>query len=715
MAARWQEEHETEREDGHFCVLAGRIREREDGTYGASLVLDRCFMKDGDSAEKVPARVLCYSRVPEDAVPGRLVKITGKPEPCARPSNPGEYDDRAACFSDGIGFRFNGRQAECTGGRRSLPAYLTGRLRKILGERLENTAEPEDAGLYKAILLGDRSGLDRDLYEQYRRNGISHLLAISGLHMSVIGAGFYALLRKAGLGFGPAGAAAGCFLLGYGGLVGFSPSVFRSVFMLLLAFAASWLGRTYDILSALCAAALLLLLDEPYRITQAGFQLSFLAVGGIVCLGQPMIRDWGVRGPAQAFLVSLSVQAATLPSVLYFSFEFPVYGIFLNLLVIPPMTLVLYSGLGTLAASFFSGKAAAFFLGGGHVILRLYEVLCRMVQKLPGAVWCTGRPSAWQMALYCMCIPAGFFCFRGNRKNRASAGRKLAAGAAFWILGTAFLAPVRPSGLSVTFLDVGQGDGIFLQTGEGTLLVDCGSSQEEDMGQYTLVPFLKSQGIRVLDGAAVTHADSDHVSGIRYLLENPDCGIRIARLFMPEAGKGEKEYETLAQAASATGAAVEYLSAGDEISCLGKETQWISVRCLYPYPDSVCPDRNSQSLVLLVSCGEFRLLLTGDMEESGERELLKKGDLVPVTVLKVAHHGSVTSSGKEFLETVRPRYAVLSYGKGNPYGHPSEQVTDRLKEAGVFLKETARCGAVMLWTDGKKMRLGGFSETEEPY
>lgn len=721
-------------------VLEGILKKSEEGTGGDKWVLAGCKVtgRKGRPAEStytvsLPGKVLCY--VDGGGVPaGSRVQVAGSIRIIKPPVNPGEYNYRHSCFSQGIGCQFYGEKIfVLEEGRWTLSEYLKG-VRRRLGERLDAAAEQKDAGILKAVLLGERKDLDQGIYDLYRKNGISHLLAISGLHMSVLGMGFWKLLRKTGCGRGASGFLAGSMLILYGTMTGFSPSVFRAIFMLLLSFMADWLGRTYDLASALCAAAFCLLVTEPFLLTQAAFQLSFLAVGGIVFLGQPLIRYVPLKNHPlsrpvfEAFLVSFSVQMSTLPAILYHSFEIPVYSIFLNLLVIPPMAGVLYSGLAAMAFAGASRSLAVFCLGGGHFILWFYEWICRSVQKLPGAVWCAGRPQMWQILLFYVLILGGVKSLekaeRPDRKKR-NQGIRAAGVCVFWCSAFLFLIPVERGGLTVVFLDVGQGDGIFLEQEGWNLLVDCGSSQNKNLGEYSLVPFLKSRGITSLDTVVITHGDKDHISGIQYLLENPETGIRMKQLLMPEAGKGEEIYEKLEEQAGRNGIQTVYIGRGDRIAASGgvemeemkektgnmgvnKGRGEPQIECLYPSEETRCRDRNDQSAVLLLTYGRFRLLLTGDLEAAGERELIERGELMPVTILKAGHHGSATSSGMEFLEEVSPAETILSYGEGNRYGHPDRQVVARLKECGSGIWETAKAGAIAVWTDGERVKIQGF-------
>ena len=237
----------------------------------------------------------------------------------------------------------------------------------------------------------------------------------------------------------------------------------------------------------------------------------------------------------------------------------------------------------------------------------------------------------------------------------------------------------------MTFLDVGQGDGICLQTRQVVILSDCGSSDQKKLGELRLGPFLKSRGIKAVDYAIVSHGDQDHISGISWILEQEE-GIVIRKLVLPAAGKEDEACVRLAEQAAFRGSRVLWMGKGD---CLRMGD--LSLTCLYPdipkEGESGEEDRNEHSLVLWL-----------------EKEILENTKaLKPAEVLKVAHHGSRFSSSEPWLDALLPGQAVISCGEKNRYGHPHAEVLERLKKRGITVYDTRTCGAVELYTDGKRM------------
>lgn len=685
---------------------------------------------------------------------GQQVLAKGQVSRFAEAGNPGQFDLSRYYRSKGISMTVFADQV--SGDEGSWP-YQNGlyQIRRRLSGVMEAICAPEDLGIFQAAILGEKGTMDEDIRDLYQKSGISHLLAISGLHLSLIGMGFYRLLRRGGLGFGAAGAAGAAAVISYGIMTGASGSAVRAVIMLSVSFLASWLGRTYDLLSALSLAALLLSASNPFVIGESGFQLSFGAVFGIGFVGERLRKGLRPKGGLrESFLTSLGIQLVTGPIVLWHYYTYPVYGIFLNLLVIPLMGYVIVSGILGMGVGLFSAALGRLAVGSGHYILLLYQWLCLLFLKLPGSQLITGRPQPVQIFWYGAAVTgllAIISCGREGVGKWMSAQKKRGDEReenpekpgvrglrwAVFLTGTVLcfllLLPSRQEGLTVCFLDVGQGDGAVIRgdggeivfsglSGEGgeiveplgsrgiTLLVDGGSTSDKNVGENRLEPYLKYSGISAVDVIMVSHGDADHINGLSYLLK--ECEeIEAGCLVLPEAGKGDEAYVELIWAAEARGMPVRYMDGGDRIKAGALE-----LTCLYPGPgeELLSQDRNRQSLVVKGDYEGFHFLLTGDTSQECESRILERAQgevkdfLGEVQVLKAAHHGSRYSSSEAFLEAVSPQITVLSYGEGNRYGHPHEEAVERILEAGSRILETENQGAVTFHIQDGRVIYGGY-------
>ena len=738
-----REESAARTMNGARILVRGEIKKAEQKEDTLTLILEQVTAEAGRRTAKF-RRIVVYvengakgksdSGFREALTAGLKVQVRGKLAPVEGPGNPGEFDFRTYYRTKGTACRLYGENLEVAGGE-AIPYYkgITEYRMRCAGI-LEKICMPEDAAVFKAVLLGDTSDMNPEMRDMYQRNGISHLLAVSGQHLAIIGGGLYLMIRRAGAGYGRAGMISSALVISYGIMTGSSGSAIRAVIMILCLWLAAVKGRSYDTLSALGAAALILLYRQPYLLYHSGFELSFGAVLAISGLGGWMQSFLKLeRAWEKTLLISLCVQIILTPIVLYHYFQHPLYVIFLNLLVIPLVSILMYSGiLGiVLGGVWIQGGVAA--VGAGHYILRFYELLCKFVEGLPGYSLVLGRPSPGVLVLYFGICGMGtavmLVCIRrrtgADLKTHSRCLRAPFRGIVdskpviliclFCIYALSFLALVpRPvKGLEVVCLDVGQGDGLLLRTGEKVVLIDGGSSSQKKLGNIVLEPYLKSRGISWIDYAVVSHGDSDHINGLVYLLEESK-DIRIGTLVLPVMGKGEEVYENLAALARREGADVVYMKTADWV-----EAGELTLTCLYAGEDFGGKDRNSHSLVLCGDYKGFHMLFTGDMGEGQERSLVRLAEqdetlqdihLNHAQILKTAHHGSGTSSSEVFLNRLRIQLAVVSYGKENAYGHPSPETMSRLKEQGIVILETGRKGAITLKTDGASLKVHVFRE-----
>ena len=845
---------------------------------------------------------------------GQQIILEGTFSHFATATNPGEFDVQRYYAAKGIGGRVRQSQILAVGEKYSFLREKLYGFRQVLHDRLAEVFPAKEASVMQTLLLGEKEELDAEVKALYQKNGIAHILSISGLHITLLGMGVYRLLKRLGLPVRAAAVGGAMLLLMYGVMVGMNVSASRAIGMYLLQMLGIFVGRTYDMLTGLGLMALLLVIQEPERLFDVSFLMSFGAVLGI-CILTPVLSGDGRERDADAelevkgisawlrtvadifgdsayernkyregwrkvayegiqrmvstvkggFAASVGVILFTLPVQLWFFYEIPVYSVLLNLLVLPFMSVVVAGGI------------LALIPGLGLVgtvdclILWWYEWICGRFAQLPGAIWCVGRPEVWQIICYYVGILLLVFgreyveawkrrgtygeknvpgdrqhfartlwCLkmRGAWKRRGTYGEKNVPGdrlhsartpwclitrgadesirnrkkdcngemiqhsdrrfgicptgvqnaltkfrcawqgamtymnrvphliVAVMILGLliGLLTGNFDRGSRVTFLDVGQGDGIVVETGQGAYLFDCGSTSRKNIGEYVLKPYLKSRGTRSLRGVFVSHPDEDHMNGVIELLENgADWGIVVEQLFLPAIAEGKRteSFATLLAAAEAAEVPVSYIKCGDEI----RDSQ-LRLLCLHPEENTTLADANAYSECFYVEVfakkmkqeaiddrkendasggsaiegsgengnfagngsfagngerkdfrmndGKINILLTGDVEGEGERQLTQelqeqRGQReFRVDILKVAHHGSGYSTGTEFLATASPAIAIISCGRNNSYGHPHAETLQRLEDARVPWYGTMDYGALTVTVDSHGNRLRGY-------
>ena len=839
---------------------------------------------------------------------GQQIILEGTFSHFATATNPGEFDVQRYYAAKGIGGRVRKSQILAVGEKYSFLKEKLYGFRQVLHDRLTKVFPAKEASVMQTLLLGEKEELDAEVKALYQKNGIAHILSISGLHITLLGMGVYRLLKRLGLPVRAAAVGGAMLLLIYGVMVGMSVSASRAIGMYLLQMLGIFVGRTYDMLTGLGLMALLLVLQEPERLCDVSFLMSFGAVLGI-CILTPVLSGDGRERDADAelevkgisawlrtvadifgdsayernkyregwrkvayegiqrmvstvkggFAASVGVILFTLPVQLWFFYEIPVYSVLLNLLVLPFMSVVVAGGILSLIPGL--GLVGTV----DCLILWWYEWICGRFAQLPGAIWCVGRPEIWQIVCYYVGIfllvfgreyveawkrrgtygeknvpgdrlhfARTLWCLkmRGAWKRRGTYGEENVPGdrqhfaRTLWCLITRgadesirnrkkdcngemiqhsdrrfgicptgvqnalakfrcawqgamtymnrvphLIAVVMILGLliglltgnfdcgsRVTFLDVGQGDGIVVETGQGAYLFDCGSTSRKNIGEYVLKPYLKSRGTRSLRGVFVSHPDEDHMNGVIELLENgADWGIVVEQLFLPAIAEGKRteSFATLLAAAEVAEVPVSYIKCGDEI----RDSQ-LRLLCLHPEENTTLADANAYSECFYVEVfakkmkqeaiddrkandasggsaiegsgengsfagngerkdfrmndGKINILLTGDVEGEGERQLMQelqeqRGQReFRVDILKVAHHGSGYSTGTEFLAAASPATAIISCGRNNSYGHPHAETLQRLEDARVPWYGTMDYGALTVTVDSHGNRLRGY-------
>lgn len=660
---------------------------------------------------------------------GSRVAVQGKLELYTHATNPGEWDSADYNLITGVAGQL--KQAQLLGsdnGKWQIREWLY-RCRIWLKGRLYQALPQKEASILARMLLGEKYGLDQEVKELYQNNGIAHVLAISGLHITLLGMGLYRLLRRCGCPIVPAAIAGGCMILLYGGMVGWGISAVRAIGMYLIRMLGEIWSRQYDMLTAMGVLAAGMVCRNPRLVYHCGFLLSFGAVAGMGWLYpalQKSLSDGGLerairlrraegsrdsyalksltllQGLIKSLLASLCITLATLPVQLYFFYQIPVYGTLLNLLVLPLMGILVAGGLALMVL-----PAILPVRWGIMGILSLYEGLCHIAEVLPGHLWITGRPKWWQIVGYygLLIITVNLWKYRQQGmsestetlgKQKYFSAKQISGWGCLLLLTMTVMLLTRrfDNGFTMTMLDVGQGDCICVHTSQGqNYLFDAGSSSRSSVGEYVLIPYLKYQGIHTIDGIFVSHSDMDHVNAIRELLTD-SSGIRIKVLYLPRLAEPLPElFEEFENLAREAGCQVVYLSQG-----MGWQQGDFRLTCLWPEA-GYAGESNAGSACYLLEEGKLQILFTGDVEGEGERALsacLAKMHISGLDVLKVAHHGSRYSTSGTFLQTVSPQLALISAGRNNSYGHPHGETLQRLEKAGCTTLQTPESGAIII-------------------
>lgn len=673
--------------DGKKVFFCGRVEKREESGSRNKYIIKSSVI-EGKSLS-----ISIILETDQEFILGSAITGTGEVKPFSKASNPGSYDEESYQYGKGIFLSLNNVKIHKKESVMIPIREWLYRIRKKLGGIYDKVFEIKDSSLAKAMVLGDKEEMDKDIKNLYQRNGIAHLIAISGLHIAMIGGTLYRILRKISGSFLAAAGAGIFFILLYGIMTGLSGATLRAVVMLILSMGADVSGRCYDMITAIATALLVMLMINPYQITQVGFLLSFGAVIGIAVVNPVWKQIFGKFSYfGEGLAVSISVQITLFPILLYYFYEVPLYGVFLNIVVIPVMSLLLALLIGAGITGCFFPNGAYLLAKPAQLIFRLYEQLCIWSERLPVHTICTGRPSVIWIVVYYGILVA--FLIAVYKKKRKAVG--LMAVCFCLLLVSLYL----PGKLKICMFDVGQGDGIYIRTPDRKhILIDGGSSSRQNVGTYILKSGMKYHGARDLDYVFVTHSDSDHYSGILELLE--DDKVIIKNFVLPLIANPDSAFCSLEKKAQDKGCHIYYIKTGDRLS-VGD----VEFYCLNPQNQRY-EDKNQGSIVLWLTYHNFDMLFTGDMDEVIEKEITDKM-AGSIEVLKVAHHGSATSSGEEFLKHFSPDTACISVGERNQYGHPAKDVMKRLGQYCKNIYLTKDNGAITIDTDGEKYQIGTY-------
>ena len=660
--------------------------------------------------------VICYLKAGEELPQiGSTVKVKGVIKHFQKATNPGQFDAESYYHILKISFQLNQTEIQGKSKKYNKFAEKLYEIRNYFSDILDQSLSETDASLMKTMLLGEKGAADSELKAVYQRNGIAHVLAISGLHISLLGMTLYRLLKRIGCPLPLQTALPTGIIILYCFMTGFSVSSLRAVIMFGIHMLALFCKRTYDMITAAFVAAVLLLLDQPLYFYSSSFLFSFGCIFAIGFLVPALTQELKSREKQpgsflKAFLSGAALTIAGIPMQLCFFYQMPVYSTLLNLLVIPLMSFLLPAGIVLL---FFWRIAPVFQLAGSLItgILAVFEGACSFAETLPFHTVLTGKPENYRILLYLASLLLTIVL-----QEKISLWKRWA----IVLCGVVMLFLPGKKEFTLTFLDVGQGDCIHIKTMEGNhFLVDGGSSSVSQVGVYRMIPYLKSSGAGEIEAVFVTHPDEDHCNGVRELLsEGALSGIHVKKLYLPDVGENSRTeaYEALITEAASANVPVAYIHKGQALS--EKE---FTIFCLHPEAGDESREPNEYSTVLLLCFQDFRALLTGDVEGAGEEKLIRSledvkagryGDVFlsenGITVLKVAHHGSENSTSTELLADISPQIAVISCGENNPYGHPHSETLGRLVEVGAKVLRTDELGAIRIVVRNKYMEISGY-------
>ena len=574
---------------------------------------------------------------------------------------------------------------------------IINKLSLIFKQNLKKLLPEQEAELEQGILLGDTSDIESDIKDDFRECNLSHMLAVSGAHLSYLVLGINTVLSKKAFGIRRRKILSIIFILIFMVIVNMSPSVVRAGISTIIAIFATLIYRKQDTYTTISIALLLTLLNNPFAIFDVGLQLSYLATLSIIIFyskfTQKQFNNKVKKYLHESAMLTLSANILILPITIYEFNTIPINSIISNLLAGPLLGICIILGMFTVILStvcFPVSKLIAFPL---QIILKILIKIIELISKIPFGNYTVKTP--WFIVVF---LTYAIIATLIHNKKGITKILTMVTLIIFVVMQVCAFINIDGK-LKIYFIDVGQGDSMLVKTVNGkNILIDGGGSKnpDYDIGEKILVPYLLDRRIKTLDYVIISHFDEDHATGVAQILGKID----VSSIILTRQLEENDIYRHILSIAKEKKIKLIYVKEGDVLKIGG-----IKISIIHPENKLMINNpMNNNSIVCKVEYNSFSMLLTGDIEMEAEELILRKNINLKADVLKVAHHGSKTSTTGEFLKAINPKVALIGVGKNNNFGHPSNEVIQRLKENGTRIYRTDENGEISI-TVNKKGRI----------
>lgn len=622
---------------------------------------------------------------------GEEIVFSGSAQPFDHGDIFSGYNEYLYLRAEGYDCKMFPESLEKTGEYQNTPGTIAAAWNHRVKNVLETILPQKESALAKAMITGDRDDIDAGIEELYTQAGVTHILCISGLHMSLLALYISVILRQilhqsqrktAAVTLGI------CMVFLF--LTGFSPSSVRAVVMISLVCLGQMIYQRHEWLNSIALAALVILLVNPFYLWSAGFQLSFLSVLGIYVGSHVLPKGHTWYGKIGEMMgISFFAALFGMPVAAYHFYYISTVSVLANLVILPLSGILLGCTMLAALCGMIFLPLGVFLAGPVYVIFQIYEKVCQLVTMIPYSYVAVGKPPV--IGILCFYSLVCLICFY-RPKLYFRAGTAVCTTILLVILLGNRLLWHRNT---LAFLNVGQGDCAVLTTYDHrAIVIDGGGKYNKELGENTgttiLEPYLASKGVTQIDAVFLSHLDGDHSMGILELLNDMSAeGVYVSATKTVDTQMEEQLQEIVEK----NQISLYTMKHGDMIhsTALGE------MECLFPiYEDQAVESENERSLVLRYVYGDTSVLFTGDLEAKQE-SLLERNNLIEETdILKVSHHGSKTASTESFLQALTPDTAVISCGANNLYGHPHQEVLERLSACGAEILRTDEMGSVVV-------------------
>ena len=664
--------------------IIGRIIEIKEKEYYIEYDLDKVYIEK-NKMFKTSLKL----RTSDKYELGDIIILKGNIELPTEARNKGGFDYRKTLLSENVYGIVEPTSTPRVISKNNINVIWRGSifLRDKINQIIDKLLIPPESDIVKGILIGDISDLENEVYEDYKEAGMMHLLAVSGGNIAFLNLIFIWILKKLKLRKDKINIIMILIIILYVYITGMTASIVRAGIMAITILVAYLVNRKSDTITAIAFSAILMIINNPFVVWSLGFQLSFLGTLGIVLLYKPIKEFLDKYMPeklSELVGVSLAAQLVVNPILAYNFNTFSIVSIFSNILAVPLSGIILTYGIITVAVGAISNTIGQLCAGGLYILTKAIVIIAKISASLPFGNIIVRTPKLYEIVFYFVIIFAVFGLIKLSKKTKQIL--------VVSFLGITLVGVIIPKPLTIDFIDVGHGDSILITHKNKTILIDTGGSYisngvKYDMGESRVAPFILDKGIKNIDLLILSHLDEDHFGGLQSITEMLDVDV----IMLGDTQHEEEKYKELVKTAKKEKAELVKLKAPKKF-----KLDDIDFDIINPFGESI--DENNDSLAIMMEYKNKKVLFTGDMEKEAEKRLLEKGINLQADILKVGHHGSGTSTTKEFVEAVKPEYTIISVGTRFK-SIPSKDVLGYLQGSKVY--RTDRDGGITVKIDNE--------------
>jgi len=677
--------------------IYGIVNERIESSNSIILYIKAEYFKYQNKSIQCDSNIYVILDDNKDAKIGEAVIIKGKISKLQNSRHFGDYDELKYLKTRGIDYKMFADSIKNGKIKYSFNFYIKA-IRDKLANIYDSVLPEKEAGILKAIILGNKSGLDDYVKQLYQNAGIYHIIAISGLHISIIAA--ILMYITSFLNKSDSSILIIIALWIYCFLTGCNVSTIRAAIMTSIVLFGYVIGKEADFINSIAFSCLVLLLYQPLYLFDISFQYSFAAVTGIALIYPQINKIINLKLMKELFACSIAVALSTKAISAFYFYKINTTDIFVNMLILPSVFLLVISGIFCGLSGLISINLAKLFGIFICLILKVYEYICLFFSSFSFSNVITGKINIIFIFIYYIVLILFVYIISTENNKKFLYLKKL-----FLILLSLFLTisliyKCIFKSIEIQMLDVGQGDCIVVKEDKNCIVIDGGGSYNTDFRNDTsmnvLLPNMRYNGIKNINAVFVTHTDEDHIKGIIEIIGQ----INIGKIFLPCKDFDDDCYKMLVFKSNKYGVPIYKIKNGDEIK-IGKD---IAIDCISPYCD-MNMDNNNSSIVIKLKYKNISALFTGDIEKEAEKYIIEKNNDIKADILKLSHHGSKTSTTDEFIDNVNPKFCIVSAGNYNIYKHPSKETVSRLEKRNIKIFNTNQCGDIFIKSNGSKIKV----------